>query len=118
MVTEKSSNKRKDKRLEAKSGIAVTPNAVCQVVNLSKDGISFKCTKEHYFPFEWTMNIYDIAGQSLEQLHVKKVWESWLNIQDDQSPFTMEVGGRFQNLSSSQKDQLNTYLQQLLAMEE
>ena len=111
------SNQRKDKRLKAKNGIVMTPHGICQVINLTKDGVSFKCVKNRDFPFEWTMNIYDITGRSLEQLQVKKIWEHWLNIQDVQSPFSIEVGGAFQNLSSSQRDQLNIYLQRLLDVE-
>ncbi len=108
---------RQNKRLEAKSGISITPHGICQIINLSKDGVSFKCVKERNFPGEWSMTICDIAGQCLEQLQVKKIWTNRLNIPGDPSPFTIEVGGAFQNLSSSQKDQLKTYLQQLLEVE-
>lgn len=108
---------RKSKRLEAKSGIGITSHGICQVINLSKDGVSFKCVKERYFPVEWSMTVYDVTGQCLERLRVKKVWENWLKISDASSPFSVEVGGVFQNLSSSQKDQLETYLQQLLEVE-
>ena len=108
---------RKSKRLEAKSGIGITPHGICQVVNLSKDGVSFKCVKERDFPVEWSMTVYDVTGQCLEQLRVKKVWENWLNIPDASSPFSVEIGGVFQNLTSSQKDQIDTYLQQLLEVE-
>lgn len=108
---------RKSKRLEAKSGISITPHGICQVINLSKDGISFKCIKERDFPVKWSMTVCDITGQCLDQLQVKKVWENRLNIPGKPSPFSIEVGGTFQNLSSSQKDQLNIYLQQLLEVE-
>jgi len=108
---------RKSKRLEAKSGIGITPHGICQVINLSKDGVSFKCVKGRDFPGEWSMTVYDVTGQCLEKLQVKKIWENWLNIPDTPSPFSIEVGAAFQNLSSSQKDQLNTYLQQLLEEE-
>ena len=109
--------KRKSKRLEAKSGIGITPHGIGQVINLSKDGVSFKCVKEHHFPVEWSMTVCDITGQCLERLQVKKVWENRLNIPGNPSPFSIEVGGTFQNLSSLQKDQLSTYLQQLLEVE-
>lgn len=108
---------RKSKRIGAKSGIGVTPHGICQVTNLSKDGVSFKCVRERYFPVEWSMTVYDVTGQCLERLQVKKVWENWLKTSDASSPFSIEVGGEFQNLSSSQKDQLETYLQQLLEVE-
>lgn len=111
------SNTRKSERLQAASGIAVTPHGIGQVINLNRDGISFRCFEEHDFPFEWSMNIYDAIGQSLEKLHVKKVWETEVGDSDNQ-PFLMEVGGEFQHLSPEQKVQLNTYLRQLVSVEE
>jgi hypothetical protein len=112
-----SSETRKSERLQATSGIAVTPHGIGQVINLNRDGISFKCFEEHDFPVEWSMAIYDAIGQSLEKLHVKKVWEKWLS-NSDSKPFLMEVGGEFQHLSPEQKVQINTYLRQLVRVEE
>ena len=111
------SNTRKSERLQAARGIAVTPHGIGQVINLNSDGISFRCFEEHDFPFEWSMNIYDAIGQSLEKLHVKKVWEKGVRDSNNQ-PVLMEVGGEFQHLSPEQKIQLNTYLRQLARLEE
>lgn len=111
------SNTRKSERLQAARGIAVTPHGIGQVINLNSDGISFRCFEEHDFPFEWSMNIYDAIGQSLEKLHVKKVWEKGVGDANNQ-PVLMEVGGEFQHLSPEQKIQLNTYLRQLARLEE
>lgn len=118
MTTENYLNQRKSQRLEAQGGIAITPNGVCQIVNLNKDGVSFKCVRGLDFPLAWSMAIYDTTGQVLEQLHVKKIWENSLIHSHNSSPFSIEVGGEFQNLSTSQKSQLDTYLLQLLGMEE
>lgn len=112
-----SSETRKSKRLQATNGIAVTPYGIGQVINLNRDGISFRCFEEYDFPFEWSMNIYDAIGQSLEKLHVKKVWEKGVGDSNNQ-PFLMEVGGEFQHLSPEQKVLLNTYLRQLVRVEE
>lgn len=117
MATAKLLNQRKSERHEAKSGIAITPHGIGQVININRSGLSFKCVEERDFPLEWSMAIYDITGQRLEQLRVKKVWEKELGEPDGSTPFSMEVGGEFKNLSTTQKAQLNIYLQQLVETE-
>lgn len=117
MATAKMLNQRKSKRYEAKSGIAITPHGIGQVININRNGLAFKCVEERDFPVEWSMAIYDITGQRLEQLQVTKVWEKDLGSPKASSPFAMEVGGEFVNLSSAQKAQLNIYLQQLVEKE-
>ena len=104
---------RRRMRLEAETGIAVTPYGICQIIDLTQDGFSFKCVKQNEFPSEWTMDIYVTTGLSLEQLQVKKVWVKFLENNGIQTPFSMEVGGEFKELSPEQEKQLNTYLQEL-----
>lgn len=104
---------RRRKRLEAETGVAVTPYGICQIIDLTQDGFSFKCIKQSEFPSEWSMDIYVTTGLSLEQLQVKKVWVKFLQDRSNQTPFSMEVGGEFMDLSPEQEEQLNTYLQEL-----
>lgn len=111
-------NQRKSERLETKTGIALTPNGVCQIVNLNKDGISFKCIHKTDFPIAWSMDIYDVTGPVLDHFQVKKVWENSLDNPGNTSPFSVVVGGEFHDLSAWQQSQLNNYLLQLLGMEE
>jgi len=110
-------NKRKYKRLAINDGIALTPKGVCQLANLNADGISFKCTKEGSFPGEWQMDIYDSRGLSLEKVKVKKVWEKGLRKAISTSPFSIEIGGEFQNLTDEQAEQIISYLQYLTEKE-
>lgn len=100
-------------RLEAETGIAVTPYGICQIIDLTRDGFSFKCVKHTEFPSEWSMDIHVTTGLSLEQLQVKKVWVKFLPDMSNQTPFSMELGGEFKKLSPEQEEQLNTYLHEL-----
>ncbi|MBT8362229.1 MAG: hypothetical protein KJO32_14865 [Deltaproteobacteria bacterium] len=104
---------RRRMRLEAETGIAVTPYGICQIIDLTRDGFSFKCVKQTEFPSEWSMDIHVTTGLSLEQLQVKKVWVKFLQDRNNQTPFSMELGGQFMELSPEQEEQLNTYLQEL-----
>ena len=106
-------NQRKSERIESDKGITITPNGICKLINLSKTGVSFKCVDGPDIPIEWSMAIYDVTSQYMERLEVKKVWEKRLNSPWTTSLFSVEVGGVFKNLSSSQKAQINTYLREL-----
>lgn len=108
-------NQRKTKRLESKTGIAVTEHCIAQVINLSENGVSLKCLEKKGFPNKWLMDIFDATGYSLEQLQVKKIWEKSLRRPSALATFLMEVGGSFENLSSVQEAQLKAYLRKLEA---
>lgn len=104
---------RRHKRIKVHNGIAITPHGVCQLVDLNMEGVSFKCMDEHDFPGEWSMAIYDTKGHDLEQLQVKKVWETSVIGPPSSPHFSKEIGGKFHNLSYSQKVQISAYLQNL-----
>jgi hypothetical protein len=106
-------NRRKAQRTESKNGITLTPNGICKLINLSNEGVSFKCVDGPDIPAEWSMSIYDVTGQGMERLQVNKVWEKRLNNPRTTSLFSVEVGGVFKNLSSSQKAQIIAYLREL-----
>ena len=113
MATVKPLSKRKNRRLKVEGGITLTPVGMGQVIDLNENGVSFACVEERHFPGEWSMAIYDCTGLSLEELHVKKVWEKYITHSGAPATFPLIVGGTFTNLSSSQKKQLNSYLQYL-----
>ncbi len=103
---------RQSKRLEVKTGIANTPAGTCQIINVTPEGLSFKCVKKCSFSQEYSLDIYDTSGLSLELLQVRKIWEKILGNQNTPS-FSTIVGVAFQNLSTQQKAQLKLYIQQL-----
>ena len=109
-------NRRNRKRLKVKTGIAKTPVGVCQLTNITPDGLSFRCHKRLSFTREWSMDIYDTSGITLEQLQVKKIWQNSLSELDASSEFPMIVGVAFYNLTPDQKTKLNSYIRQLQGM--
>ena len=104
---------RKSKRLKVKTGIVNTPTGVCQIINLTPEGLSFKCLKSLSLSRECSLDIYDTSGLNLELLQVKKIWEKIPSSQDASTQFSMIVGVAFRHLSPSQKAQLNVYIRQL-----
>lgn len=87
--------------MEVRSGVVLTPNGVCQVININKYGLSFKCFNERGFPRDWSMDIYDNTGLSLKKIRFRKAWERKSgNLRASAQP-KVEVGGEFKNLSSS-----------------
>lgn len=111
-------DRRKSKRIDSKMGIILTSDGIyCKLVNLSKDGLSFKCIDSPGVPNEWSVNIHDVDIPSIEELKVEKVWKKQhanaLVTTHITSIYSFEVGGIFKNLSSSQKSQINSYLRKL-----
>ena len=105
---------RKKTRLKVRNCIASTPAGFCQLLNINSDGLSFKCFKRWSFLQEWSLDIYHTSDLSLEQLQVKRIWEKYsTNLEQ----FSMIVGVAFQNLSDSQKAQLDSCILQLMAEE-
>lgn len=110
----KNQTRRKSKRIESQSGVALTPSGVCLVVNLSKSGLLLKCFVEQGFSDECSVDLYDITGHNVEGLKVKKVWEKKSSNVKISSKFEVEVGGQFENLTRSQETTLQSYLQCLM----
>lgn len=106
-------NRRKSKRIESKSGITLTPFGICKLANLSGEGVSFKCVDGPDTPIEWPMSIYDVRGQSIEKVKVKKIWEKRFDNPRITSLFSVEVGGVFKHLSASQKAKIDSYLRKI-----
>ena len=104
---------RKSKRLRVETAILKAHGRVCLVTNISKNGFAFKCIKRPYFIQDWSVDIIDISGLSLEQVQVKEVWEKHMSDLEKQSPFTVEFGVEFENLSPLQKSQLDIYIRKL-----
>ncbi len=110
MVTER----RERQRCNAKGLIVLTSKGVAQVVNISTKGIYIKFANIVNFPNNSVIDIYDITGFSMVELHAKKVWGKILVGIDRYSykPFKSEVFAEFETLSLSQECQLVFYLSQ------
>lgn len=105
---------RKKTRVKVRNCITNTPAGLCQLLNINSDGLSLKCFKKWSFSREWSLDIYDTSGLILEQFQVKKIWEKCLTNPMVPGQFSMIVGVAFHNLSGSQKEQLDSYVRQLI----
>ena len=108
MVTER----RERQRCNAKGLIVLTSKGVAQVVNISTKGIYIKFTNIVHFPNNSVIDIYDITGFSMVELHAKKVWSKIFVGLDRYKPFKSEIFAEFETLSLSQECQLVFYLGQ------
>jgi len=57
-----------------KNVIALTPNGICQVSNLTLNSVFIRCMKKIDFPDYWIMDVYNTTGLSLEGVMTKKIW--------------------------------------------
>ena len=94
---------RKSRRLEARTALAMTPYGMCQMINLNKTGLSFKCFAGKKFPDGWSMSIYDAKDLNLEEVKVKKIWEKRASGQGISSKFELEIGGEFESKRIAKK---------------
>ena len=113
---------RKHERIKSKTGIILTSDGIfCKLMNLSKEGLFFRCIDNLEIPNELYMDIHDMNITSIEELQVEKVWVKQLNnilvTPRSKSIFSFEVGGVFKNLSSTQRSQINSYLGRLIKMD-
>lgn len=111
-------SKRKSKRLDVKDGIALTSNGVCQVINLSKGGLSLKFFHDLKLPNELIIDIYHETDLYVKDLKVKKVWEKKISNPARPLQQQMEIGGLFEKLSSTQVTLFDSYLLRLMGAED
>jgi len=104
---------RKSKRFKIPDAIVITPDNVCQLVNISTGGLSFKCFLEVDLPAKCTVDIM-VAGSDfhIEQLPVELIWKTL----DDHSSYLSipeeKVGVKFGHLDQSQGAKLEYLLSQ------
>lgn len=111
-------SKRKSKRLAVKDGIALTSNGACQVINLSKGGLSLKFFHDLKLPHELIIDIYHETELYVKDLKVKKVWEKKTSNPARPLQHQLEIGGLFENLSSTQATLFDSYLLKLMGAED
>lgn len=109
MVTER----RKSKRREAKSLIALTSKGIAQVANLSSKNICIKFTNIVHLPDYSVIDLYDAEGLNMEEVVTKKVWSKTFDNQSGYKLFRSKIVAEFENLSPAQEYQLRFYLRQL-----
>jgi hypothetical protein len=105
---------RKHRRFEAPKAIAVNPDNICRVLNISTGGLSFQCFLTIDLPTKWSLDIINAGSNcQLTQFPVELVWKAPV----DESNFLLipegNVGVKFDNLHQSQAETLDRFLSQL-----
>jgi len=103
----KNQDRRQHQRIDLTDTVVMNPLGVCEVIEMSTGGFSFKCIFEHNLSDIWMVDILNNSGVYLQQFPVEKIWET---AQDDQlstSRCGVEVGVRFKDLSPEQQETLD-----------
>lgn len=79
-----------------KEAFLVDPNGIHQILDISKNGLSFKCMADDFFPLHWTVDII-IAGS---QIYLEKITVEFVQEKNDYLPSflskpTKKVGVKF-----------------------
>jgi hypothetical protein len=100
------SHQRRIDRYEVSNLLAITQRGTGQILDISREGLSFGCLYPHAFPDIFYLDILDAKGSHIKRLKVRKIWE--IN-DNDQESVTYEsiVGAIFVDLTVSQADDLS-----------
>lgn len=87
--------------------LAITGRGTGQILDISREGLSFGCLYPHKFPDAWSMDILDAKGSHIKQLQVRKIWERTAGYPELSDEFDLEVGVEFTGLTALQADELD-----------
>lgn len=97
--------------------LAVTDRGTGQILDFSRDGLSFGCLYPHSFPEEWVLDVLDAKGSHIKQLKVRKIWEMSKYHPESSTRFELVVGVEFTHLTPSQADGIEFILDSLDILE-
>jgi hypothetical protein len=104
------SEQRVNDRHEVINLLAITERGTGQILDISREGLSFGCLYPHAFPHEFYLDILDAKGSHIKKLKVRKMWEINGDYQEGAAIFELVVGIEFPDLTSAQADELNYLL--------
>ena len=104
------SEQRINQRHEVIHLLAITERGTGQILDISREGLSFGCLYPHAFPNEFYLDILDAKGSHIKKVKVRKMWEIDGDYQGDAALFELVIGVEFTALSSSQKDDMDYLL--------
>jgi len=107
------SEQRKIERHEVIHLLAITERGTGQILDISREGLSFGCLYPHTFPYEFYIDILDANGCHIKKIKVRKMWETSGETQEPTEIFELEVGVEFAELTASQSEELDYLLDDL-----
>jgi hypothetical protein len=90
----------------------VNQESICQIFNLSSEGIAFGCTIDSKIPNTLTVDIFNNAGLHILNIPLEKVWLATNEGQETPSMYEVILGAKFcERLSREQQTALDQILE-------
>jgi hypothetical protein len=105
--------RRRSERFKIVHILAITGRGTGQIIDISREGLSFGCLYPHKFPDTWPMDILDAKGSHIKQIQVRKIWERTLGHPELSPKFELEIGVEFTDLTASQAEEIDFLLDNL-----
>lgn len=86
---------KKFRRHKLENTFVVNQEGVCQVLDLSSEGVSFGCTGERKFPETWTVDIINNSGIHIWDLPIKTIWAEKKDTHRSSSIHAVRMGAKF-----------------------
>ncbi len=103
---------RKHRRHKILDTFIVNQESICQIFNLSSEGIAFGCTIDSKIPSTLTVDIFNNAGLHIFNIPLEKVWLATNEGQDTPSMYEIILGAKFcGKLSREQQAALDQILE-------
>lgn len=99
--------RRRNDRYKIVHILAITGRGTGQIIDISREGLSFGCLYPHKFPDEWSMDILDAKGSHIKQLQVRKIWERTTGHPELSDKFDLVVGVEYTGLTALQAEELD-----------
>ena len=107
----KNQEARKNRRHKLENTFIINQEGVCQVLDLSTEGLSFRCTENRKFPETLTIDIVNNSGVHIWDLPIKIIWSEKINTHSFSSIHTVKIGAKFlDTLSPENLSALNQLL--------
>lgn len=103
---------RRFKRHKLQNTFVVGQEGICQVLDLSADGVSFGCTKLRKFSEISTVDIIDSSGFQIWDLPIETIWAEKNDAYPTSSIHALKMGARFhKDLTNEQISALSQLMQ-------
>ncbi len=90
----------------------VNRESICQIFNLSSEGIAFGCTSGSKIPNTLNVDIFNNAGLHIFNIPLEKIWLATNEGQDTSSMYEVILGAKFcEKLSRDQQAALDQILE-------
>ena len=107
----KNQEARRNPRRKLDNTFIINQEGVCQVLDLSAEGLSFRCTENRKFPETLTIDVVNNSGVHIWDLPIKIIWVEKINTHSFASIHTVKIGAKFRdNLSPENLHALNQLL--------